>query len=92
MTQESLRLTIRAFERSAQPTYLNQFLHYAGEYVEVMQEFAANDAVVLLDMRERFAAERVEFVDVCHFQQEGHALVAERLAETIDLHLPGSTP
>jgi hypothetical protein len=83
----SAPLLVRQYESSldGRHDYLENYAAYAADYVALMQSVARSHGLDLVDVSRRFGAEAVEFSDVCHYMVKGHELVAEALAERIDV-------
>lgn len=64
-------------------SYLSSFVRYAGQSIDRIRDVARRRGIELIDMREDFRTEEIEFTDVCHFKAEGHKLVALRIAQAL---------
>jgi hypothetical protein len=61
--------------------YLQNFKHYAGEYISVIEDITTEYKITFIDMRTEFMSKQVKFYDICHFAPIGHVLIAKALTE-----------
>ncbi len=79
---EALRERYEA-SKTAGIYYLNRFVQFAQDHIAVMRQVAREQGLTFVDMRPVFRQHRVAFLDITHFDSDGHGLVADALADAI---------
>ena len=71
------------FRRAYRPSYVNNFVHFASEYIEIMKEVGEINQIRFLDMRKIFRRESVKYLDICHFGPRCDISIARNLERVI---------
>jgi hypothetical protein len=65
--------------------YLDSFASLASDDISIFEEATRRPGVAIVDLREPL---QPHFVDICHYDSGGHAIIADRLATAVARFMP----